>query len=96
MRNNKLSLHDLKLKMEELQKQIDSKEQELNIQIGEWVRKQTNLDSLDEIRQNYQIIKIKNENKSTAQNALTNSSINTHTTALSSADITPNSDSNSV
>lgn len=89
MRNNKLSLHDLKLKMEELQKQIDSKEQELNIQIGEWIRKQANLDSLDEIRQNYQLIKIKNENNSSAQNAFTHTSINTHTTALFSADITP-------
>ena len=77
------SLQQLRQEMADLQKQINLKEEELNIEIGAWIRKQTNLDSLHEIQQNFRLVPINNNPQK--------SSINTHTTALSSADLTPKS-----
>ena len=77
------SLQQLRQEMADLQKQINLKEEELNIEIGAWIRKQTNLDSLQDIQQNFRLVPINNNPQK--------SSINTHTTALSSADLTPKS-----
>ena len=77
------SLQQLRQEMADLQKQINLKEEELNIEIGAWIRKQTNLDSLQDIQQNFRLVPINNNSQK--------SSINTHTTALSSADLTPKS-----
>ena len=83
MKNRNVNLQELRQKMKDLQEQIDSKEKELNIEVGAWVRKQTNLDSLHEIQQNFRLVPINNN----PQKKL----INTQTTALSSADLTPKS-----
>mgnify|MGYP007069908256 CR=1 FL=1 len=77
------SLQQLRQEIADLQKQINLKEEELNIEIGAWIRKQTNLDSLQDIQQNFRLVPINNNPQK--------SSINTHTTALSSADLTPKS-----
>ena len=77
------SLQQLRQEMADLQKQINLKEEELNIEIGAWVRKQTDLDSLYEIQQNFRLVPVNNNPQKTT--------INTHTTALSSADLPPNS-----
>ena len=77
------SLQQLRQEMADLQKQINLKEEELNIEIGAWIRKQTNLDSLQDIQQNFRLVPINNNPQK--------SSINTHTTALSNADLTPKS-----
>ena len=83
MRKHNPSLLQLRQEMADLQKQINLKEEELNIEIGAWVRKQTNLDSLHEIQQNFRLVPVNNNAPKTA--------INTQTTALSSADLTPKS-----
>ena len=83
MRKHNPSLIQLRQEMADLQKQINLKEEELNLKIGAWVRKQTNLDSLHDIQQNFRLVPINNYPQKT--------SITTHTTALSSADMTPNS-----
>ena len=53
------------------------------MEVGAWVRKETKLDSLHDIQQNFRLVPINNYTQKTT--------INTHTTALSSADMTPNS-----
>ena len=73
MKKHNPSLQQLRQEMAILQKQINLKEEELNIEIGTWVRKQTNLDSLHEIQQNFRLVPIENENEK--------SSIITQTTA---------------
>ena len=60
MKNRNVNLQELRQKMKDLQEQIDSKEKELNIEVGAWVRKQTNLDSLHEIQQNFRLVPINN------------------------------------
>ena len=82
------SLQQLRQEMADLQKQINLKEEELNIEIGAWVRKQTNLDSLHDIQQNFRLVPVNNNAPKTT--------INTHTTALSSADLPPFSSAESV
>ena len=52
--------------METLQKQINLKEEELNIEIGAWIRKQTNLDSLADIQQKYKLVPFNNEYSKTS------------------------------
>ena len=88
MRKQNPSLQQLRQEMADLQKQINLKEEELNIEIGTWVRKQTKLDSLHDIQQNFRLVPINNYPQKT--------SINTHTTALSSADLPPFSSAESV
>lgn len=88
MKNRNVNLQELRQKMKDLQEQIDTKEKELNMEVGVWVRKQTKLDSLHDIQQNFRLVPIKNENEK--------SSIITHTTALSSADLPPFSSAESV
>ena len=83
MKNRNVNLQELRQKMKDLQEQIDIKEKELNMEVGSWVRKETHLDSLHEIQQNFRLVPVNNNAPKTT--------INTHTTALSSADITPNS-----
>lgn len=73
MKNRNINLKELRQKMKDLQEQIDTKEKELNIEVGAWVRKETNLDSLNDIQQSFRLISIENENEK--------SSIITHTTA---------------
>ena len=53
------------------------------MEVGAWVRKETSLDTLAEIQQNYRIV--------AANNNAPKTTINTHITALSSADMTPKS-----
>lgn len=83
MKNRNVNLQELRQKMKDLQEQIDIKEKELNIEVGAWVRKQTNLDSLHEIQQNFRLVPINNN----SQKKL----INTQTTAPFGADLTPKS-----
>ena len=83
MRKSKSTLQELRHEMEDLQKQINLKEQELNIEIGAWVRKQTELDSLSNIQQKFKLVPIQNEPQKEI--------INTQTIAPYSADITPKS-----
>ena len=83
MKNRNVNLQELRQKMKDLQEQIDIKEKELNMEVGSWVRKETNLDSLHEIQQNFRLVPINNYPQKTL--------INTQTTALSSADMTPKS-----
>ena len=63
MKNRNVNLKELRQKMKDLQEQIDSKEKELNMEVGAWVRKQTNLDSLHEIQQNFRLVPIENDNE---------------------------------
>ena len=77
------SLLQLRQEMADLQKQINRKEEELNIEIGNWIRKQTKLDSLNEIQQNFRLVPVNNNAPKTT--------INTHTTAPFGADLTPKS-----
>ena len=72
------SLLQLRQQMADLQQQINRKEEELNMEIGAWLRHITNLDSLHDIQQNFRIVPIKNESEKTT--------INTHTTAPYGAD----------
>ena len=88
MRNRNVNLQELRQKMKDLQEQIDNKEKELNMEVGAWVRKETSLDTLAEIQQNYKIVPVNNSPQKTT--------INTHTTALSSADLPPFSSAESV
>ena len=83
MKNRNVNLQELRQKMKDLQEQIDIKEKELNMEVGSWVRKETNLDSLHEIQQNFRLVPINNYPQKTL--------INTQTIALSSADMTPKS-----
>ena len=83
MKNRNVNLQELRQKMKDLQEQIDSKEKEINMEVGAWVRKQTKLDSLHEIQQNFRLVSVNNNAPKTL--------INTQTTALSSADMTPKS-----
>ena len=83
MKNRNVNLQELRQKMKDLQEQIDSKEKEINMEVGAWVRKQTKLDSLQDIQQNFRLVSVNNNAPKT--------SINTQTTALSSADMTPKS-----
>lgn len=83
MRKQNPSLQQLRQEMADLQKQINLKEEELNIEIGTWVRKQTNLDTLSEIRENFRLVPINNNPQKTL--------INTQTTAPFGADLTPKS-----
>ena len=81
MKNRNVNLQELRQKMKDLQEQIDNKEKELNVEVGAWVRKETNLDTLHKIQQNFRLVPINNYPQKTL--------INTQTTALSSADMTP-------
>ena len=83
MKNRNVNLQELRQKMKDLQEQIDTKEKELNMEVGAWVRKETKLDSLHDIQQNFRLVPINNYTQKTT--------INTHTIALSSADLTPKS-----
>ena len=83
MKNRNVNLQELRQKMKDLQEQIDIKEKEINMEVGAWVRKQTKLDSLQDIQQNFRLVSVNNNAPKT--------SINTQTTALSSADMTPKS-----
>ena len=83
MRNRNVNLQELRQKMKDLQEQIDNKEKELNIEIGAWIRKETSFDTLAEIQQNFRLVSVNNNQQKTT--------ITTHTTALSSADMTPKS-----
>ena len=83
MRNRNVNLQELRQKMKDLQEQIDTKEKELNMEVGAWIRKETNLDTLSEIQQNFRLVPVNSNAPKTT--------INTHTTALSSADMTPKS-----
>ena len=80
MKNRNVNLQELRQKMKDLQEQIDTKEKELNFEVGAWVRKETNLDTLHEIQQKIRLVPIENENEK--------SSIITHTTAPFGADMT--------
>jgi len=88
MRKHNPSLIQLRQEMADLQKQINLKEEELNLEIGAWVRKQTNLDSLLDIQQNFHLVPVNNNAPKTT--------INTQTIALSSADLPPFSSAESV
>ena len=81
MKNRNINLQELRQKMKDLQEQIDTKEKELNIEVGAWVRKETNLDTLHEIQQNFRLVPVNNNPQKT--------SINTQTTAPCGADMTP-------
>lgn len=83
MRKGKDNLKELRQKMKDLQEEISNKERELNIEIGAWCRHETNLDTLSEIQQNFRLVPINSNAPKTI--------INTQTTALSSADLTPKS-----
>ena len=63
MKNRNVNLQELRQKMKDLQEQIDNKEKELNIEVGAWVRKEANLDTLHEIQQNFRLVPIENENE---------------------------------
>ena len=63
MKNRNINLQELRQKMKDLQEQIDTKEKELNIEVGAWVRKETNLDTLHEIQQKFRLVPIENENE---------------------------------
>ena len=73
MKNRNVNLKELHQKMKDLQEQIDTKEKELNIEVGAWVRNETNLDTLHEIQQKFRLVPIENGNEK--------SSIITQTTA---------------
>ena len=73
MKNRNVNLKELHQKMKDLQEQIDNKEKELNIEVGAWVRNETNLDTLHEIQQKFRLVPIENGNEK--------SSIITQTTA---------------
>lgn len=77
------SLQQLRQEMADLQKQINLKEEELNIEIGAWCRHETHLDTLSEIRENFRLVPINNYPQKTL--------INTQTTAPFGADLTPKS-----
>ena len=83
MKNRNVNLQELRQKMKDLQEQIDSKEKELNMEVGAWVRKQTHLDSLHEIQQNFRLVPVNNNAPKTT--------INTQTTAPFGVDLTPKS-----
>ena len=83
MKNRNVNLQELRQKMKDLQEQIDNKEKELNIEVGAWVRKETNLDTLHDIQQKFRLVPVNNNAPKT--------SINTHTTAPFGADMTPKS-----
>ena len=83
MKNRNVNLQELRQKMKDLQEQIDNKEKDLNIEVGAWLRKETNLDTLHEIQQKFRLVPIENENEK--------SSIFTHITAPFGADMTPKS-----
>ncbi|MBQ6976995.1 MAG: hypothetical protein IJQ16_10680 [Selenomonadaceae bacterium] len=61
MSNRKLSITDLKSKLQSLQDKIDQEEQKLNGEIGAWVRQQTNVDYLKDLQDNFIIIPQKNK-----------------------------------
>ena len=73
MKNRNVNLQELRQKMKDLQEQIDNKEKELNIEVGAWVRKETNLDTLHDIQQKFRLVPVNNNAPKT--------SINTQTTA---------------
>ncbi len=75
MRKSKPSLQELKLQMNALKEQIDLKEQEINVEIGAWVRQQTGLDSLSDIQEKFQIVPIQNNIPKTSINTQTLSAI---------------------
>ena len=61
MSKHKLSIPELKDKLQTLQNQLDHEEQKLNSEIGAWVRQQTNVDSLKDLQDNFIIIPQKNK-----------------------------------
>ena len=64
MSKHKLSISELKDKLQTLQNQLDHEEQKLNSEIGAWVRQQTNVDSLKDLQNNFIIIPQKNKPQS--------------------------------
>ena len=63
MSNRKLSISELKSKLQILQNKIDLEEQKVNCEIGAWVRQQTNVDSLKDFQLNFIIIPQKNKSQ---------------------------------
>ena len=61
MSKHKLSIPELKDKLQTLQNQLDHEEQKLNSEIGAWVRQQINVDSLKDLQANFIIIPQKNK-----------------------------------
>ena len=61
MSKHKLSIPELKDKLQTLQNQLDHEEQKLNSEIGAWVRQQINVDSLKDLQANFIIIPKKNK-----------------------------------
>ena len=61
MSKHKISISELKDKLQNLQNQLDHEEQKLNGEIGAWIRQQTNVDSLKDLQNNFIIIPQKNK-----------------------------------
>ena len=61
MSKHKISISELKDKLQTLQNQLDHEEQKLNCEIGAWVRQQINVDSLKDLQNNFIIIPQKNK-----------------------------------
>ena len=61
MSKHKISISELKNKLQTLQNQLDHEEQKLNCEIGAWVRQKTNVDSLKDFQDNFIIIPQKNK-----------------------------------
>ena len=64
MSKHKISISELKDKLQTLQNQLDHEEQKLNSEIGDWVRQKTNVDSLKDLQNNFIIIPQKNKPQS--------------------------------
>ena len=61
MSRHRLSITELRTKLQTLQDQFNQEEQKLNGEIGAWVRQQTNVDSLKDFQDNFIIIPQKNK-----------------------------------
>ena len=61
MSRHRLSITELRTKLQTLQDQFNQEEQKLNGEIGAWVRQQTNVDSLKDLQDNFIIIPQKNK-----------------------------------
>lgn len=61
MSKHKISFSELRTKLQSLQDQFNQEEQKLNGEIGAWVRQQTNVDSLEDFKNNFIIIPQKNK-----------------------------------
>ena len=61
MSKHKISISELKDKLQTIQNQLDQEEQKLNGEIGAWIRQKTNVDSLKDLQANFIIIPQKNK-----------------------------------